>query len=239
MYDLLRFIDSPDIREYNKDTDFTPAEWAVLIGMSCRQTMEEKIEALQYLLDHFDEEAFMEESRNIEPQMPPDHIVLPSKEMTARTVQLWQEILTDRYNSEGFLYAVKYTEKTEDGHDDISDYIFFSGYEKAYAYLEREKRMYQEDEDLRDIERTGRMYRIKLDEKGHRSDNGDCYLFDTDLRIVDVLPSVERDSLYENGKCIPLLNEYEYRVYVPFPYQAGNIVKAGIIMSRNLSWCDF
>ena len=47
MYDLLRFIDSPDIREYNKDTDFTPAEWAVLIGMSCRQTMEEKIEALQ------------------------------------------------------------------------------------------------------------------------------------------------------------------------------------------------
>ena len=96
--------------------------------------------------------------------------------------------------------------------------------------------MYQEDEDLRDIERTGRMYRIKLDEKGHRSDNGDCYLFDTDLRIIDVLPSVERDSLYENGRCIPLLNEYEYRVYVPFPYQAGNIVKAGIIMSRNLSW---
>lgn len=34
MYDFLRFIDSPDIREFNKDTNFTLAEQAV-IGFTC------------------------------------------------------------------------------------------------------------------------------------------------------------------------------------------------------------
>jgi len=36
MYDLLQFIDSLDIRKYNKDTQFTPAEWAVLAGDTCK-----------------------------------------------------------------------------------------------------------------------------------------------------------------------------------------------------------
>lgn len=31
MKDLLEFIDSSDIREYNRETKFAPAEWAVLI----------------------------------------------------------------------------------------------------------------------------------------------------------------------------------------------------------------
>lgn len=49
MLDLLQFIDSPDIREYNRDTCFTPAEWAVLVSRSMKRSVEEKIEALQYL----------------------------------------------------------------------------------------------------------------------------------------------------------------------------------------------
>ena len=53
MYDFLRFIDSPDIREFNKDTNFTPAEQAVLISLSDKTTVEEKIEALQYLADRW------------------------------------------------------------------------------------------------------------------------------------------------------------------------------------------
>lgn len=239
MYDLSRFIDLPDIREYNRNTYFTPAEWAVLIGISCRRTMEEKTEALNYLLNHFDEEAFREESRNIGPRTSPGHITLPSREMVAKTVQLWQELLEDRYNSDGFLYAAKYSEKTEEESDDLSDYKIFSRYEESYVHLKREKQVYSEDEDLSNVERTGRIYRIMLDEKGHYCENGDCYIFDTDLRLIDILPSAERDSLYENGRCLPLLNEYEYQVYVPLPLREGDIVKAGIIMSHSLSWRDF
>ena len=225
MYDFLQFIDSPDIREYNRDTYFTPAEWAVLVGMSCSRTMEEKLEALQYLLEHFDDAAFMEGSRNIEPRTSSDDINMPSREMVVKTVQLWQDVLGDRYRNEGFLYAAAYLEKAEYGGDGISDYSFFACYDKAYAYLEKEKQVYSEDKDLREIKRTGRIYRIKLDETGHHCDNADCYIFDTELRLVYVLPSAERDSLYENGRCVPLLNEYEYRVYVPLPFKEGDIVK--------------
>lgn len=62
MYDLLQFIDSQDIREYNKDTCFTPAEWAVLISKSLKRTVEEKIDALQYLVDHYTDSEFKEET---------------------------------------------------------------------------------------------------------------------------------------------------------------------------------
>lgn len=53
MKDLFEFIDSPDIREYNRETGFTPAEWAVLIRASRKQTMEDKREARQYLVNHY------------------------------------------------------------------------------------------------------------------------------------------------------------------------------------------
>lgn len=138
MYDFLQFIDSPDIREYNRDTYFTPAEWAVLIGMSCSRTMEEKLEALQYLLEHFDDAAFMEGSRNIEPRTSSDDINMPSREIAVKTVQLWQDVLGDRYRNEGFLYAAAYLEKAEYGWDSISDYSFFSGYDKICISRKRE-----------------------------------------------------------------------------------------------------
>lgn len=62
MYDFLRFIDSSDIREFNKDTNFTPAEQAVLISLSDKTTVEEKIDALQYLADHYTEAEFQKDS---------------------------------------------------------------------------------------------------------------------------------------------------------------------------------
>lgn len=59
---FLRFIDSPDIREHNRNTDFTPAEWAVLVSNSMKKSVEEKIEALQYLADHYSADEFKEET---------------------------------------------------------------------------------------------------------------------------------------------------------------------------------
>ena len=38
-----------DIREYNHDTEFMPAQLAVLVSRSQKKTIEEKIEALEYL----------------------------------------------------------------------------------------------------------------------------------------------------------------------------------------------
>lgn len=57
-YDVLQFIDSPDIREFNKHTKFMPAEQAVLTAVSKRKTVEEKMDALQYLADQYTEDEF-------------------------------------------------------------------------------------------------------------------------------------------------------------------------------------
>lgn len=51
VYDFKKFIDSPDIRGYNIDSTFTPAEQSVLIYMSQKQTIDEKLCALRWLLD--------------------------------------------------------------------------------------------------------------------------------------------------------------------------------------------
>ena len=47
---ILDFIDSEDIREYNKDTLFSPTQKALLIGHSKKQTIEKKIKAMDRLL---------------------------------------------------------------------------------------------------------------------------------------------------------------------------------------------
>lgn len=50
---ILDFIDSPDIREFHKNTTFAPEEQAVLVVNSEKRTIEEKVDALEYLLEEY------------------------------------------------------------------------------------------------------------------------------------------------------------------------------------------
>lgn len=50
---ILDFIDSPDIREFHKNTTFAPEEQAVLVVNSETHTIEEKMAALEYLLEAY------------------------------------------------------------------------------------------------------------------------------------------------------------------------------------------
>lgn len=228
MYDFLKFIDSPDIREYNKDTYFTPAEWAALIGLSIKRTVEEKIEALQYLIEHYDEKDFAQKSVNIEPRSPRYESELPSRYLVAETIQLWKDILCDRYNHDGFLYAAMFSEKTDYIEYDMSDYHFFSSYEKAYSYLEMKKQEYHSDEAS---ETFGRIHRIRMDDAGGHIWYGDWYIFDTNLQIIDIFESNER-KLWEDGRQVSPLNEPEYQVFVPLPFKKGDIVKVDSLFCK-------
>lgn len=38
-HDILKFIDSPDVREFNKNTVFTPAQQAILVSRSEKTMM--------------------------------------------------------------------------------------------------------------------------------------------------------------------------------------------------------
>ena len=53
MFNVLDFIDSKSIRDYNKDTEFSPAEQAILISKSRKTTVEEKVNALKELLQAY------------------------------------------------------------------------------------------------------------------------------------------------------------------------------------------
>lgn len=219
MCDFLKFIDSPDIREYNRNTNFTPAEWAVLVAASMKSTVEEKIEALQYLLEHNQENEFGEERVNISPPVyPPYKTDMPFREIVRKTVEIWKDILEDRNREEDVIYAAQLMEKGY-GSDDLNNYRFFTSYEKAYTYLIDEKREYLDSEDLKETETCGEIKRIKMED-----DDSDSYLFDTEMRMVNIVESTDR-IVCEDGELLSLLSTFVYKVFVPLPFQKGDIVR--------------
>ena len=65
MFDILDFIDSQAIREYNQETCFNIAEQAILIAESKKKKVTEKLEALQELVEKHTEEEFSEAEKNL------------------------------------------------------------------------------------------------------------------------------------------------------------------------------
>ncbi len=220
MYDFLKFIDSPDIREYNKETQFTPAEWAVLVMAGYGCTVEEKIDALQYLVDHYNEDEFGEESINISPPTyPPYNTSMRMWDVVINTIRIWGDALRDRYKDDNAVYAAQLIEKGYP-REELYEYTFFTSYEKAYSYLEAEKQEYLDDEDLRGVKTYGEIRRI-----GVNNDAGsDIYIFDNELRMVDIGVDTSR-ILCENGELLGLLDTFVYKVHVPLPFKKGDIIK--------------
>ena len=160
-YEFLEFLDSPDIREYNKNTRFHPAEQAVLVARSQKRTLEEKIKALQYLADLYSEEDFQNGSAMVGGYNEKSDGKF--RECVLETVRVWNQILNDRYNQEGYVYAAALNEKDYINYE-ISEYSFFSDYENACQSLSRQKDEYLKDDDLKDTQTIGRILRLKLDD---------------------------------------------------------------------------
>ncbi len=216
MYDLLQFIDSPDIRKYNKETQFTPAEWAVLVSKSLRKTVEEKINALQYLIDHYTADEFKEET--VWPEFGDFGYLHSFREVVAETIRAWKMALANRFETEGVVFRANLFEQEygEQG----EHWGYFSGYEKAWAYLLERKREYLDDEDLKDVKTYAKMERIRLDQAEDQA--GEGYLFDNEMRMVDVL-FIDETKFFAGKKEIALVSDYV--AYVPLPFKAGDIVK--------------
>lgn len=107
-YDVLQFIDSSDIQEFNKHTKFMPAEQAVLIAVSKTKTVEEKLEALQYLVDHYSDSEFGTEKVY-------EYWCTDKRESfrdtVMETIWIWRDIFQEREILEGYVYAVTLGEK--------------------------------------------------------------------------------------------------------------------------------
>lgn len=207
---ILSFIDSPDIREYNKEQTFLPAQQAVLIDRSYRKSVEDKAAALEELIHSYTEDDFG--------FMELDGRQLSYREVAKNTLRQWREALEARFHKEGVIYIAKLDEKNY--RESLSGSLkAFSTYEKAYENICQCKKEYLDDERLKDVETVAEIFRVKIDDMDSldASDFG-YYCFDTNMTLIDASPA--------DSPCSP-----DYRVladfhfYLPLPFKKGDIVK--------------
>lgn len=140
-------------------------EQAAIIIMSENGTIEEKICNLQTLMNTYDGSRLQicKDIKNV--------------------IQLWKEILEDRFCQEGVVFVADLQERSRET-DRLSAYRFFSTYQRALEFLLKEKEHYQISKDLRTIETYGEIWRMELD-----SDDPDCdvYCFDNEMKLNKLL----------------------------------------------------
>lgn len=106
--DVLEFIDSTDIRTFHQKTVFTPAQQAVLVMRSGKKTVDEKIEMLEYLIDIYAETEFDDGSVVCDYVYDTD---ISFCENIKYTMKIWKDMLCDRTEDNGYLYAANLMEK--------------------------------------------------------------------------------------------------------------------------------
>lgn len=224
MFDILDFIDSQAIREYNQETCFNIAEQAILIAESKKKKVTEKLEALQELVEKHSEEEFSEAEKNLGKTWG---IEISFRTAVLNTIQMYTEVLQARFKNERMIYAACLEEK-ECRHDDMTDHLFFSSYEKAYEYLKKYKQEYMEDEDLSRVQFFGKIYRIRMDEEfkvgySHRLVDCDEYYFNHDLELVNVVG--RNDRIEGDFEEYSDLTSRDWSMFIPLPFKNGDIVK--------------
>ncbi len=214
--DVLEFIDSPDIRTFHQKTVFTPAQQAVLVMRSGKKTVDEKIEMLEYLIDIYAETEFDDGSVVCDYVYDTD---ISFYENIKYTMKIWKDMLCDRTEDNGYLYAANLMEK--EIFPERESYRYFSSYEKAYKYLKKEKDSYLKSEYLKDIPTIGIILGIKPDTE-NRWDN-DEYWFDSDMNLIEISGRNERYQISKNKTVQPV---FSYAFHLELPFHVGDIVKA-------------
>lgn len=214
--DVLEFIDSLDIRTFHQKTVFTPAQQAVLVMRSGKKTVDEKIEMLEYLIDIYEETEFDDGSVVCDYVYDTD---ISFYENIKYTMKIWKDMLCDRTEDNGYLYAANLMEK--EIFPERESYRYFSSYEKAYEYLKKEKDSYLKSEYLKDIPTVGIILGIKPDTE-NRWDN-DEYWFDSDMNLIEISGRNERYQISKNKTVQPV---FSYAFHLELPFHVGDIVKA-------------
>lgn len=214
--DVLEFIDSPDIRTFHQKTVFTPAQQAVLVMRSGKKTVDEKIEMLEYLIDIYAETEFDDGSVVCDYVYDTD---ISFYENIKYTMKIWKDMLCDRTEDNGYLYAANLMEK--EIFPERESYRYFSSYAKAYEYLKKEKDSYLKSEYLKDIPTVGIILGIKPDTE-NRWDN-DEYWFDSDMNLIEISGRNERYQISKNKTVQPV---FSYAFHLELPFHVGDIVKA-------------
>lgn len=208
MFDLLSFIDSKDIREYNRDTHFFPMEQAVIIWHSKQTTVKEKLAAWHELLETYSEEEF-QKTRGGKKKYGDRS----NKQILLFTVEAYEQALADTARADGMVYeTVFYEAKYPD--NDCRNY--FSDYASAMQYIKELKQEYLDDPDMKEERIQAQISAKPMNTNDPWWEN--IFYFDSQLRMTDI------STIHSCG-------EYEdwgmdsFFVYVPLPFKRGDILR--------------
>ncbi len=209
MCNVLDFIDSKDIREYNRETRFTPMEQAVLIAHSRKRMVDEKLAAWKTLLDTYKEEDF-EATCHGKRRFSKEK---SNWQILSYTITAYETALALQGCSDGVIFEASHIESDFPGSRQPR---YFPDYHSALTFIREEKQSYLDDEELRSCETEARIVRKVF---GTDCSQDTIYYFDNDLRMIDITPG---QAAWSSADC--LLDELF--VYVPLPFQKGDILRS-------------
>ena len=157
MFDLDKYIYSSEIKENYKKGSFTTEAKAIIIAMSNKRSLEEKIQDLQMLINSCT-----------------DNEVCNDIELL---IQLWKEILADSNNASGVVFLANLQEYGAES-DKLSAYRFFGSFETALEFLQKEKSC------LKATDTYGEIWRMELDAD---DPDCDIYYFGNDMRLSNIV----------------------------------------------------
>lgn len=210
MVNILDFIDSKDIREYNRNTVFTPIEQAVLICHSEKTTIDDKMAAWRKLLDGYSEEEF-----EISNPRQRELVKKAGKQILADTITIYEKALAQRERSEGVIFEADFYES--EFPDESSRYpVYFPDYPSALDYIREEKQKYLDNKELQNCQTQAR---ISVKDYGENNCMDTVFCFDNELRMTIIFP----------GHCCTMPFEFPFLedlfIYVPLPFKKGDILR--------------
>lgn len=145
-------------------------ELAAIIIMSENAAIEEKIQDLQELMNAYEEEKLQicEDIKNV--------------------MQLWKNILEDRFCQDGVVFLANLQERSRET-DRLPAYRFFSTYQKALEFLIKEKEHYKISKDLRTIETYAEIWRMELDSD---DPDFDIFYFSNEMKLNKIICCSDR-----------------------------------------------
>lgn len=165
MFDLDKYIYSSEIKENYKKGSFTTESKAIIIAMSNKCSLEEKVQDLQMLINGCTDNAVCNDIELL--------------------IQLWKEILADSNNNSGVVFPANLQEYGAES-DRLSAYRFFASYETALKFLQEEKSY------LKDKYTYGEVWRMELDTD---DPDCDIYYFGNDMRLSNIVCCSDRPVL--------------------------------------------
>jgi hypothetical protein len=214
----INFIDSKDIREFNQNTYFFPAELAVIVTTSNHTTLEDKINAIKQLLKEYGPElndisrlsnggclklnpeiGFEGELKNHLAALE-DAFCNKGENWFGKTLYIASFMEID--------FNIRYSHPWDNN-------AYFESFDAAYSYLVKEKEEYLSDDDLKDVRTSACIKVLDLTDPEKQHDFG-LFLFDNKMQLCDV--------------CVPkCIYDFEFDaafyIHVPSPFSKGTLVK--------------